>query len=288
MSENEPLAKVIDPIRVNFEKEGLVYRENVAYGNESPRQIMDYFYPKENNGSMPVVIWIHGGGWSDENLTKRYRPEPELAQLSKMVFFVASIEYRLMQHAVFPAQIQDCKCAVRYLRAHAKELGIDSEHIGAWGESAGGHLTALLGTAGHVEEFEGRGGWQEYSSEIQAACPWYAPYDMLEDARRSEGQKDSLSQRLFGGPASEKEELIRKASPIYYAKEKLPPFLVMHGDSDRLVPLSQTENFYSAVKAAGNPIEKIIVPGQGHGFFEGASYYDAIFDFFCRTLGNSL
>ena len=83
MAKNEPLAKVIDPIRVNFEKEGLVYRENVAYGNESPRQIMDYFYPKENNGSMPVVIWIHGGGWSDENLTKRYRPEPYSMEATK-------------------------------------------------------------------------------------------------------------------------------------------------------------------------------------------------------------
>lgn len=284
MAENEPLAKVIDPVRADFEKEGLVYRENVVYGNESSRQVLDCFYPRENNGSMPAVIWIHGGGWSDENLTKRYRPEMELVQLAKMGFFIASVEYRLLQHAVFPAQIQDCKCAVRYLRAHAGELGIDPACIGAWGESAGGHLAALLGTAGRVEEFEGNGGWKEYSSEIQAVCPWYAPYDMLEDARQSEGDPNSLSQRLFGGSILEKEDLIRKASPIFYAGKKLPPFLVMHGDSDRLVPLSQTENFYAAARKAGNPIEKIVVPGQGHGFFEGASYYGAIFDFFRRTL----
>lgn len=285
MAENEPLAKVIDPIRVDFEKEGLVYRENVAYGNKSPRQTMDYFYPKDNDGCMPVVIWIHGGGWSDENLTKRYRPEPELAQLAKMGFFIASIEYRLIQHAPFPAQIEDCKCAVRYLRAHAGELGIDPSRIGAWGESAGGHLAALLGTTGSVSEFEGNGGWQEYSSEIQAVCPWYAPYDMMENAKRSDNQPDSLFYRMFGGPVSEKADLIRKASPISYAGEKLPPFFVMHGDSDRLVHISQTENFYTAAKAAGNPVEKLIVPGQGHGFFEGSQYYEAIFDFFCRVFG---
>ena len=107
----------------------------------------------------------------------------------------------------------------------------------------------------------------------------------MENAKRSDNQPDSLFYRMFGGPVSEKADLIRKASPISYAGEKLPPFFVMHGDSDRLVPISQTENFYTAAKAAGNPIEKCIVPGQGHGFFEGSQYYDAIFDFFCRVFG---
>ncbi len=188
---------------------------------------MDYFYPKENNGSMPVVIWIHGGGWSDENLTKRYRPEPELAQLSKMGFFVASIEYRLMQHAVFPAQIQDCKCAVRYLRAHAEELGIDPAYR-CLGRIRRRTFDRPFGNGRPCGENlkEGEVG-RNIPVKSKLHVPWYAPYDMLEDARRSEGQKDSLSQRLFGGPASEKEELIRKASPIYYAKEKFPPFLVM-------------------------------------------------------------
>lgn len=283
--EEEPLAKVIDPIRVDFEKEGLAYQEHIPYGNESPRQIMDVFYPKENNGKMPVVMWIHGGGWSDEKLTEKYRPEPELAELAKKGFFIASIEYRLLQHAPWPAQIMDCKCAIRFLRAHAKQFGIDPDRIGAWGESAGGHLTALLGTCGHVPAFEGNGGWQEYSSAVQAACPWYAPYDMLASYQQK-GDDNSLMQRMFNGTAEEKEKEIRAASPISYVNEPLPPFLVMHGDADRLVPLWQTENFYEKSKEAGNPIECILVPGQGHGFFDGDCYYQAIFDFFCRTLLN--
>lgn len=278
-----PLAKVIVPVRVDFEKENLVYRENVVYGNESPRQVMDYFYPQNNNGHMPVIIWIHGGGWRDENLTKQYRPEPELAEMAKQGFFVASIEYRLLQEAVFPAPISDCKCAVRFLRAHAAELGIDADHIGAWGESAGGQLTALLGVSGNVKELEGNSGWAEYSSAIQAACPWYAPYDMVGDLSDSD-RLDKTAMDFCGGTYAEKGDMLRLISPYEYARKKLPPFLVMHGDADRLVPLSQSLNFYEAAKAAGNPVEKIIVPGQGHGFFDGACYYEAILNFFRRTL----
>ena len=118
MAENEPLAKVIDPIRVDFEKK-VSFTGKTLHTERKPPANDGLFLSKRYDGCMPVVIWIHGGGWSDENLTKRYRPEPELAQLAKMGFFIASIEYRLIQHAPFPAQIEDCKCAVRYLRAHA-------------------------------------------------------------------------------------------------------------------------------------------------------------------------
>ncbi len=279
MSE-EPLAKVIDPARVDWEKEGLTYWEDVAYSSQSPRQVMDLWAPKGGK-NLPCVIWIHGGGWSDENLTKRYRPEVEMARLSKLGFVCVSIEYRLAQHAPFPAQIQDCKCAVRFLRAHAEQYGIDPDHIGVWGESAGGHLTSLLAVSDGVAEFEGDGGWNEYSSAVQAAVPWYAPNDMVKSAM---GRDNELFKTLFGGTFQEAKDLIWAASPMKYAGAALPPMLLMHGDVDRLVPTWQTLDFYRALRDRGNPVEMIIVPGQGHGFFDGEQYYEAINEFFTRTL----
>ena len=127
---------------------------------------------------MPVILWVHGGGWFSRDLTRVYRPEKTMAALAQQGFFCASIDYRLSDEALFPAHIQDCKCAVRYLRAHAAELGIDPDHIAAWGESAGAHLVLLMACTDGVEEFEGDGGWSNQSSAIQAAISWYAPCDL--------------------------------------------------------------------------------------------------------------
>ena len=276
--EDVPMARVIDPVNVDWEKKGLEYREHVMYGSQSPRQHMDILAPKGAKG-LPAVIWIHGGGWNDENLTEKYRPEPELARLAKLGFVCASIEYRLAKHAPFPAQIEDCKCAVRFLRANAEQFGIDPNKIGAWGESAGGHLTALLAATAGVREFEGEGGWNDQSSEIQAAVPWYAPYDMVKSIGAGE-----LCSLLYGGDPDEKKDLIWASSPMKYAGGKLPPMLCMHGDMDRLVPTWQTLDFYRAARDHGNPVELVIVPGQGHGFFDGDIYYEAIELFFRRTL----
>ena len=280
--EDVPLARVIDPDPVDWAAEGLHYWEHIPYSSQSPRQIMDIWAP-EGASNLPAVIWIHGGGWNDENLTEKYRPERQLANLSKLGFVCVSIEYRLAKHAPFPAQIEDCKCAVRFLRAHASQYGINPDKIGAWGESAGGHLTALLAVTSGVPEFEGTGGWQEYSSEIQAAVPWYAPYDMIKSGLTRE-EENTLFQLLFNGSFEERRDLIWSASPIKYAGGKIPPMLCMHGDMDRLVPTWQTLDFYRAARDRGNPVEMVIVPGQGHGFFDGDIYYDAINLFFRRTL----
>lgn len=283
-----PMAKVIDPPRADWDKEGLQYWEDVAYGSQSPRQVMDLWAPRGGK-NLPCVIWIHGGGWSAEDLTKRYRPEMEMVQLSKLGFVCVSIEYRLAQHAPFPAQIQDCKCAVRFLRAHAGQYGIDPDHIGVWGESAGGHLASLLAVSGGVAEFEGDGGWNEYSSAVQAAVPWYAPNDLVRESFIGQDPTEmpetgEVLKRLFGGTIQQAKDQFWAASPMKYAGANQPPMLLMHGDMDRLVPTWQTLEFYKALRERGNPVEMILVPGQGHGFFDGEQYYAAINDFFLRTL----
>ncbi len=281
-----PGARVIDPERVLFAAQGLCYEMAVEYGASGGKKLlMDYFYPAKHNGRMPAVIWIHGGGWSSHDLTRIYRPEKELAELAKLGFFCASIDYRLLDEAPFPAQIQDCKCAVRFLRAHAAELGIDPEHIGVWGESAGGHLAALLAVSNGVEEFEGDGGWQDCSSDVQAAVPWYAPCNLWE-CHQATGQEESIFTALMGCASGTEafERKIRAASPSYYIDRALPPMLLMHGDRDSIVPYAQSEDFCRAARAAGNPVRLITVHDQGHGFFEGPEYYTAIENFFCQHL----
>lgn len=281
----EKMEKAINAVIPDYQN-GLAVIENIQYGLESDRQKMDIYHPEGQHGPMPVVVWIHGGGWSSEELDKRYMPKAQLEQLAKMGFLIASIEYRLCQHALFPAQISDCKCAIRFLRANAEKYNLNPDKIGVWGESAGGHLASLLGAAGDVSEFEGSSGFPEYSSKVQAVCSWYAPYDMLKAAQESleSNSEDSIFYQLFGGSAEEKRDLIWSASPMKYVQNKLPPFLIMHGRTDKMVPYLQSKDFYNAMVAAGNDAEMISIPGQGHGFFNGQEYYEAIFAFFQKHL----
>ena len=242
---------------------------------------MDIVYPAGVEGKLPTVIWVHGGGWSDENLTRKYLPSRELAQLAKKGYVTASIDYRLAQEAPFPAQIVDCKAAVRYLRANAETYHVDPDHIAAWGESAGGHLVELMAYS-NDDEFmdENNAG---FSSRLQAVVPWYAPADMRKDlTEESEGE---LYRMLFRAETlEESRKLSELASPILYADRKNPPTLLMHGDVDRLVSHEESVRMEKALREAGNEVTLLTVPGQGHGFFDGDEYYQEIFRFFHRTL----
>jgi len=274
-----PGAKVDEPARVRFPDLGLKYLIGLEYGNvNGHRLLMDAFYPKNATEKLPAVIWIHGGGWSSEELTRFYRPEVQLAELARQGFFVASIDYRLIQQAIFPAQIEDCKCAVRYLRAHADEYGIDKDHIAVWGESAGGHLAGLMACTNGYAPFEGNGGWENESSDVQAAVPWYMPVEL-------KPREGTLFERMFGGMDEKAQALAKAASPITYAQKKdLPPMLLMHGNRDSIVSHSNSEEFLKAALEVNNPVRLITVINQGHGFFDGDEYYQAIYDFLWKTL----
>ena len=149
---------------------------------------------------------------------------------------MASINYRLSQHAVFPAQIEDCKAAIRWLRANAAKYHLDPDHIGVWGASAGGHLVAMLGTTGGVKELEGKGGNLDQSSRVQCVVDWFGPTD-LATMGGSHDNPASPDRQLIGGPVQENKEKARKASPLTYVSKDSAPFLIMHGDKDNMVPL---------------------------------------------------
>jgi acetyl esterase/lipase len=242
--------------------------KDVVYGTGGERPLKMHLLRPKNlpEKPMPVLVWIHGGRWLEGNKD---------TGINRLIPFVnrgyvgASIEYRLSQEAKFPAQIEDCKAAIRFLRANAKKFHLNSNHIGAWGESAGGHLAALLGTTGKVKELEGDGGNLDYSSHVNAVCDWYGPTNFL---KMREGKSiidhdkpDSPESLLIGGPIQETKERVSKADPIRYITKHAPPFLIMHGEKDSLVPINQSELLYDALKKSGIDVTYHFIPDAGHG-----------------------
>jgi len=239
---------------------------DVVYGQGGTRTIrMHLVRPKAPSQPMPVVVYIHGGAWRQGS---KEGGVSLLRSLARKGYLGATIEYRFSQEATFPAQIEDCKCAIRHLRANAKTYGLDPDRIGVWGSSAGGFLAALLGTSGGVKEFEGTGGSPEQSSRVQAVVDWYGPTDFLTMGRNEidHDAADSPESRLVGGPIQENREKTAKASPIAYVTADDPPFLIMHGDKDNLVPLAQSERLHEALRKAGVESTLQVLPGQRHGF----------------------
>jgi len=228
--------------------------------------LLDLYLPAQAKGSLPLVVWIHGGAWSAGS--KNNCPAIWLVGRG---YAVASINYRLSQEAIFPAQIEDCKAAIRYLRANAAKHAIDGEHIGVWGSSAGGHLVALLGTSGDVKELEGAVGDNlTASSRVQCVVDYFGPTDFMQFKDKPTwvkvNQPDSPLVRLVGGLLEEKKDLVAKANPITFISRDDPPFLVAHGDKDNTVPISQSELLVAALRKAGVAVTFEVVKGGGHGF----------------------
>jgi len=236
-------------------------QKDITYAETaSGPQMLDLYRPTNTKDPAPLIIWIHGGGWkngSKENCL------PLRMGFTERGYAVASINYRLTGEATFPAQIEDCKAAVRWLRAHAEKYGLDAVHFGVWGSSAGGHLVALLGTSGDAAGFD-TGKNLEVSSRVQAVCDYYGPSDFTVRGDMHARTNSSVS-ALLGGSAAEKRETAKAASPVSYVTPDDPPFLIVHGDSDRTVPLDQSRRMDAALRTAGVETELIILPGSGHG-----------------------
>lgn len=178
---------------------------------------------------------------------------------------VASIEYRLSNEAKFPAQIMDCRAAIRWLRANAAVHGLDPAHIGAFGASAGGHLAALLGTAGEMKEWD-VGSHLDQSPRVSCVVALYPPTDLDELTSGWFWRKVSFSDvgRLIGGAVEQNRDLVARANPAHYISKNSPPFYLLHGDEDKLVPIRQSELLHAALKQAGIPSHLEIVRGKGH------------------------
>ncbi|MEO8206485.1 MAG: alpha/beta hydrolase [Chthoniobacterales bacterium] len=218
---------------------------------------------------LPAILFVHGGGW----YSGPYTANPAVGY-AKKGYFTGSIEYRLTPEAKWPAQIEDCKLAIRWLRANAAKYNVDPNRIGVWGMSAGGHLVALLGSTDDQPQLEGTGGYPGVSSKVQAVVDFFGPTDLRDGTfttgidTMTDAERDKLAQlpvQLIGKTLKEAPELYAQASPITYVHQGMPPFLVVHGDKDPAVSLQQSKTFVEAMQKVGAPVEFITVRNGGHG-----------------------
>lgn len=260
----------------------------VAYGRGGGRPLTMHLLRAQPvpAGRAPALLWVHGGafrhGSKDSGIAR-------LFPFARRGYVCASVEYRLSGEARWPAQIEDCKCAVRYLRAHAEELGLDPDRIGAWGPSAGGHLVAMLGLAPDRPELEGDGGWAEQSSRVQAVCDWYGPSDlttMVEQPSTIDRTGAEYPESwLLGGRVQDHPDRARSASPTTYVSGLEPPFLIAHGDGDTVVPYQQSQLLYEVLGSADATLQTVHGAGHGGAQFDHPALLEAVAAFFDRHLG---
>jgi acetyl esterase/lipase len=239
-------------------------------GNKS--LLLDLELPENGTKPLPLLIWIHGGGWHMGSKDEWQSPRVVATTLLERGYAVASISYRFSQEALFPAQLEDCKAAVRWLRARAGEHALDADHVGAYGFSAGAHLSALLGTTADHAEFD-VGENLDCSSRVQAVGTFAAPTD-FSVMGGDHNDPDSPESLLIGGTVPERPDLVARANPVTYASKTSAPFLLIHGDQDYGVPHILSELLHNALVSAGADSTLYIIKGAGHGL-EGVSEAEA-------------
>jgi len=259
----------------------------VSYARYGDRALaMDIYRPKGAWGKLPAIVCIHGGGWAKGNRTSHAKVAQALASRG---YVAATISYRLSGEAPFPAAIQDCKAAVRFLRANAKEYGIDSTNIGAIGLSAGGHLTALLAASNGVKELEGEGGNSDFSSAIQAAVPMGAQTDFLSQRTREISrikERGQVWRQFLGGAQEDKPATYRLASPLHHLDTNDPPCWFLTGETDD--PSTHADKFLRQMKELDILSGLTVIKDAPHPFLGKQVWFDQMIEvadtLFKRTL----
>ncbi|MFD0893692.1 alpha/beta hydrolase [Luteolibacter ambystomatis] len=252
---------------------GVVVKKDLAYADtDDPHQMLDLYLPekrKEADKPLPLVIYIHGGAWRSGDKSQAKGLMTGLVAGGE--YAAASIAYRFTDQQPWPAQIHDCKAAVRYLRAHAKEYGLDADRFAATGVSAGGHLALLIGLDGGSRTLEGDlGATPQESSKVTCVADWFGPVQletMTWPGAMFKGREAIDPQdELFGKSPEKRLELQRQASPVTYITPDDPPVFIAHGTVDPLVPFSQAELLNERLERAKVPVYLEKMEGGGHGF----------------------
>jgi len=255
----------------------LLSNPNVTYARYGDRTLeMDIYRPQGVWGTLPAVVCIHGGGWANGSRTSHEKVAQAVAARG---YVAATISYRLSGEAPFPAAIHDCKAAVRFLRANAKEYGIDPDRIGAIGLSAGGHLTALLATSAGVKELEGEGGNAGFSSAIQAAVPMGAQTDLLSERTRMISaieDRGKIWRQFLGGTQQDETATYRLASPLHHLDKKDPPCSFLSGETDD--PSTHADVFRRQMEEFGIRSELTIIKDAPHGFLGKQVWFDEMIE----------
>lgn len=246
-----------------------VYRDVVFAAPGGHKLRMDLYVPQTAKAA-PVVLWMFGGCWRFGS--KGYHVI--MRDLTSAGIAVASIQYRMSNRAVYPAQLEDCRAAAQWLRDNGARYGIDPKRMGASGESSGGQLAALLAAT-------------EGKSRIQGVCTLYPVTDLIELGslyeKRSVGR--NLIEKLLGGSIEKKIDLAADASPVYHISRSLPPFLIIHGQRDRIIPVEHSEWFFRSLEGAGVEAQLIVVPDKGHWFRLNNEQFAEVSRFFQGHLG---
>jgi acetyl esterase/lipase len=259
------IALSVFQVRDGFaEDAGIRVIRDVAYLGEDRSEKMDLYLPTgKSETPRPAILIVHGGGWHGGD--KAARRENNIGKnLASAGYVCASINYRLCKKTdklaerlreVWPANLQDCRTAVRFLRMKAETYGIDPDHIGAIGGSAGGHLTAMLAVTNGEDDIKTAGPHVKFSSRIQAVVPMYGVHDVVAQARAKNNLLDGSD-----------EELCQQASPVTWVTRDDPPALILHGTEDPLVPVSQSEILHERLTKVGVPSQLVIIDGAPHSF----------------------
>jgi acetyl esterase/lipase len=243
-------------------------QKNIVYGRAGGVELkLDLATPAPTPAPVPAVLCVHGGGWSGGS---KDGYTDILKQFAAHGYVAAAVEYRFVPQYPWPAQIEDVKCAVRWLRAHAKELNLDPDRIAAMGDSAGGHLSLMLGLMDPKDDLEGDGGNPGFSSKVQAVVNKYGPTDMrvwrpVPEPGKTEDLSGDLLMKLVG-TKDRSAPAVLQLSPIHYIDANDPPILTFHGSADNLVPVEQAKLLHEALKKAGVREKLVIVEGAGHGW----------------------
>ena len=253
---------------------GITVQRDIEYVERGGKsRTLDLFLPEKTDSVLPVIVWIHGGGWKSGS--KEMTPRIPFVRFG---YAFASLNYRLSGEAPWPAQLDDCKAAIRWLRANAAKFHLDPDRIGVWGQSSGGHLVAMLGVTGDKD------------NRVQAVCDWSGSHDLVAlfdlKVRNQDGTTGSPIIELLGGPGVATKPKAAQASPLTHVSKDAPPFLIMHGDKDPLIPIKQSELLDAALRKAGVECKFVVVPGAGHGF-GGPDINNQVVEFFDKHLKSS-
>lgn len=258
-----------DPVHADLAEERIRFQLDVAYASsDNSRQRLDIFRPiKPHADKLPAVVFFHGGGWTEGDKKDGL---PHLLPLVRSGRYIGvSVEYRTVKEAVWPAQLYDCKAAIRWIREHAEDLGMDPQRIAVWGQETGAYLALMLGLTGDRHGLEGGLGAHRHVSSKVAAVVNYAGVTDLAALLGQSGadERISLEAKMLGRELTENETQLRIASPVTHVSAQSPPVLTVHGTEDLVVPFAQAVCLDKALIEAGRPSYLIPVKGAGHGEF---------------------
>lgn len=271
---------------MNLFPEGTKLHGNIPYqGDTLKKHLLDIYLPPNATGKVPLVIWVHGGGWlsNDKYADMGYMKET-IAEIINQGYALASIDYRFSTQAVFPAQILDCNAAISFLFDNAAKYGFDKDRFALMGFSAGGHLASMIGLSKNnaVDAFFMPGSSKKFN--FKAVVDFYGPADLTlfpgaNDAKSPEGL-------LIGAAPLDRPDLAKIASPVSYVDKNDPPFLIIHGEKDDLVSPRQSQLLHSWLKVKGVPSELIVVTGAPHfgAMFDADEIRVKVMDFLIREL----